>query len=200
MKTCKICKNKFESKISFQTLCSRDCILENQRRLAKAQQERKKSQVVKRACRQCGKDVISTAYCPQSFCGGKYGECFRKFTSERRMDKANPAYRNGLRTNNKRGVYTSKHMRACAKYRKAFLAKNGYEFCELCKVNSNGTSKFEVHHIYYASLYPKHKELHNFLNLIMLCMKCHNDMHSGKMRSEVFHRLEEERGLKQLFQ
>jgi 5-methylcytosine-specific restriction endonuclease McrA len=66
-------------------------------------------------------------------------------------------------------------------------------------VNSNGTPKFEVHHIYYASLYPKHPELHNPKNLVMLCIKCHNDMHSGKMRTEVFNKLEKKRGLKELF-
>ena len=197
MKSCKICGTKFEPKMSFQNTCSQICRLENQRQLSKAQAKRKKTQIVKKKCRQCGKEVISTAYCPQSFCGGKYGECFRVFMSKSRKGKKNPAYRNGHAIQGKR-TYTGKHLRACSKYRKWFFEKYGYLFCEHCKVNANGTPKFEVHHIYYASLYPKHKELHNPKNLILLCIRCHNDFHSSKNKED-FLKLEKERELKKLF-
>ena len=79
------------------------------------------------------------------------------------------------------------------------MEKHTYPFCEICHVNQMGTLKFEVHHIYFASLYPQHPQLHNFLNLIHICIQCHNDLHAGKKSKEVFERLERERGLKKLF-
>lgn len=179
-------------------ICSENCRRENSLRLAKAQGLRKKEKIIKRNCRYCKKEVISTQYCPRSFCNGKAGECYKKFLSETRKGKNNPAYRNGLAVGKNR-KYTGKHLRACSKYRKMFLSINQYLFCQICGINGNGTPRFEVHHIYYASLYPKHKELHNPLNLILLCIGCHNDLHSGKMRSKIFQKLERDRGLKQLF-
>lgn len=121
----------------------------------------------------------------------------KKTTVVKRRGKNNPAYRNGKAMQGKR-TYTGIHLRACSKYRKALIEKHGYQFCESCKVNQNGTPKFEVHHIYFASLYPKHKQLHNTKNLINLCIRCHNDFHSSK-RKEEFAQLEKDRGLKELF-
>lgn len=199
MKKCKICGKEFatEGRPWNANLCSQECRHANFLRLAKAQQIRKKNTVVRRKCRTCGKEVISTAYCPQSFCGGKFGECFRKHLIESRKGRKNPAYRNGFAVAGKR-TYTGIHLRACSKYRKAFLEKHGYLFCEVCGVNQNGTPKFEVHHIYFASKYPKHPHLHDFANLIMVCIGCHNDFHSSKLK-EKFQELEKERGLKKLF-
>lgn len=116
---------------------------------------------------------------------------------KKRLGKKNPAYRNGFAMIGKR-TYTGIHLRACSKYRKAFLEKYGYLFCEACRVNQNGTPRFEVHHIYFASKYPKHPHLHDFANLIMVCIQCHNDFHSSKLK-EKFQELEKERGLKKLF-
>ena len=178
--------------------CSKECHYKLLKQNARVQQEKKKSTPVRRKCRWCGKEVISTAYCPQSFCGGKAGECRRAFLSKSRMGKLNPAYRSGFAVQGSR-KYTGAHLRACSKYRKDFVEKHGYQFCELCKVNQNGTQKFEVHHIYFASLWPKHPQLHNFLNLINLCIQCHNDMHAGKKNETIFKRLEKKRGLKELF-
>lgn len=164
---------------------------------SRKQSEAKKTITVKRKCRQCGREVISTAYSPQNFCGGKSGTCRRIFLSKTRMGNKNHAYRNGFAIQGSR-KYTGLHLRACSKYRKAFIEKHGYPFCEICKVNKNGTQKFEVHHIYYASLYPKHPQLHNFKNLIHVCIQCHNDFHSSKLKN-IFLVLENERGLKELF-
>ena len=118
-----------------------------------------------------------------------------------RVGENNPSYKHGLRMSDKKkgkDYQNTKHLRACSKYRKKFLSEKGYLFCESCGVNQNGTPKFEVHHIYYASLYPRHKELHNEKNLILLCIQCHNDFHSSKRKDE-FKILEKERGLKELF-
>lgn len=93
---------------------------------------------------------------------------------------------------------TSKHMKACSDYRKDFLERYGYGFCEVCGVNQNGTFSLSTHHIYFASLYPKHPELHNKRNLILVCSECHEDFH-GNRNQTVFKGLERERQLKQLF-
>jgi hypothetical protein len=114
-----------------------------------------------------------------------------------RTGKKNPAYSTGWAMQGKR-KYTGIHLRACVKYRKHFVEKHGYIFCEICLLNSASVPKTEVHHIYYASLWPKHKNLHDFRNLIMLCIQCHNNFHSGKYKDH-FARLQEERGLKELF-
>jgi predicted HNH restriction endonuclease len=146
----------------------------------------------------CGKVVESTAYSVAKFC--RNNKCQHEYYSKNRTGKKNPAYRNGLSMKDKHAkTYGGNHYRACSNYRKVFLEKNQYLFCEVCKVNQNGAKRFEVHHIYYASRYPKHKELHNHKNLIMLCISCHNNFHSGVYKDK-FKELEKERGLKKLFE
>lgn len=192
-KKCKICGNLFDRTMfpANRLTCSMECHIENCKRI----NAKHLAQRVERKCTIC-----STLYWkrPTHPDKGLCKFCTYKKMSKERMGKKNPAYRNGKSVTGLR-KYTGIHLRACSKYRKAFLEKHGYLFCEICSINSMGTQKFEVHHIYYASLYPKHKELHNFKNLILICIKCHNDLHSGKMRSEVFLKLEKDRGLKELF-
>jgi hypothetical protein len=61
------------------------------------------------------------------------------------------------------------------------------------------------HHIMSRGRYPKHPELHNHKNLIMLCHKCHNPFHHAKTAEEyekavkLQERLIIERGLADLF-
>lgn len=209
-KICKICNQKFEiqgqifngffkpnlSPYNIVT-CSEECRRKNGLRIAREQAKRKKTQIIKRKCRYCGDKVISNNYCPRSFCDGVSGSCYKSWLSENRKGNKNPAYRNGFSIGANR-KYSGIHLKACSKYRKEFLDKNNYLFCEVCGINGNGTPKFEVHHIYFASLHPKHKELHNTKNLIMVCIGCHNNFHSNKLK-DVFIKLEKERGLKELF-
>jgi 5-methylcytosine-specific restriction endonuclease McrA len=154
-------------------------------------------------CPECGKMFLQKQYTGSSF-KRKYctPTCSFKASSKKRVGKGNPAYVHGLRMKDKKkgvGYQNTKHLRACAKYKKQFLEKHGYLFCEHCGVNQNGTPRFEVHHIYFASLYPRHEELHNHKNLILLCIGCHNKFHAGKTFEKEFKKLEKERGLKQLF-
>lgn len=208
---CKVCNKEFE--FNAQTgygvfnstfspwnkkICSKECVWQNQKNLSKKQAEKKKNQIVTKNCKFCGKEVVSSAYCPQNYCGGKIGECYRKHLSQSRQGKDNPSYRNGFSTKGRKHVYGGLHFRACAKYRKDFLSKNDYLFCEVCGVNNNGTMRFEVHHIYYASLYPKHQNLHDFRNLILICIGCHEKFHGSRLK-EKFEELEKDRGLKELF-
>ena len=74
------------------------------------------------------------------------------------------------------------------------LDVQGYNFCQYCLTSSS--FKFSVHHIIFRSEMPKHKEIHNPKNLIIVCQKCHDNFHRVKsLRSE----LVEKRGLKKLF-
>ncbi len=128
--------------------------------------------------------------------------CYYKAMREVRKGKANPAYVHGLRMSDKKkgkDYQNTKHLRACSAYKKAFFDKNGRLFCEVCRANEMQTMKFETHHIYFASKYPRHVELHNPKNLILVCIQCHNNFHAGKKYQVVFERLERTRGLKELF-
>lgn len=155
---------------------------------------REKNRLVSNKCKNCGEKILSSKYAQRYFCGE---ECRKYFFSENRKGTKNPNYKNGLAIQGSR-KYTGIHLRACAKYKNEFLKRNDYLRCENCGVNKNGTLKFEVHHIYTASRYPKHKELHNPKNLILLCIRCHNDFHLNKKEKE-FKILEKDRGLKKLF-
>lgn len=180
-KKCKVCNEEFYPQSAFQAYCSPKCW-------------RSTRDGVKRGkCKVCG--TAFEARYKKTYCSKV---CYGKDLSEKRKGEKNPAYRNGFAMQGSR-KYGGAHLRACAKYRKAFMEKRTYPICEICGVNQMGTLKFEVHHIYFASLYPRHPQLHNFLNLIHICIQCHNDLHAGKKSKEVFERLERQRGLKKLF-
>ena len=131
--------------------------------------------------------------------------CYKQYqkTSGYRDGERNPAFKSGFYTKRARQEKKwkqnqGKHNKACRDYKGEFIKKNDYAFCEVCKSNINKAKRFEVHHIYYASRFPKHKELHNFKNLVHLCRECHDGFHGGRNKKE-FERLEKERGLKTLF-
>ena len=94
------------------------------------------------------------------------------------------------------------HKAACRKYKEKFFDKYGFLFCESCKVSNS--MLFEVHHILSAGQFPKHPELHNDMNLILLCGNCHDGFHLKiKGREQEFRDKKEsliiQRGLKELF-
>ena len=96
------------------------------------------------------------------------------------MGKNNPGYRSGfyIKAKRKKSSAISEHANACRRYRTKFRKKHGYDFCEIC--GTSNSPRFETHHIVFASEAPKHKELHNFQNLIFLCISCHNNLHKSK--------------------
>ena len=97
-----------------------------------------------------------------------------------------------------KGSVSNKHNKACSDTRKKQKEEHGYNFCEICMKNENH-SKTETHHIYFASRVPKHKNLHNELNLVIVCRPCHLKFHNGKEYNEKFLELESDRGLIDLF-
>lgn len=62
-------------------------------------------------------------------------------------------------------------------YKKDIIDKHGFLFCEVC---NKSNSRFETHHIVYRSEKPKHEFLHDKVNLILVCVPCHNWFHKKK--------------------
>ena len=70
----------------------------------------------------------------------------------------------------------------------------GYIYCQHCK--RSNAFKFHCHHIMFRSEKPNHKNLHNRLNLLILCDTCHSDFHNNKpLRNKYII----DRNLKELF-
>lgn len=199
-KKCKWCVDSFVVEKTLRSgdkycseLCKKEAFSEKQ----KERYTRLKTETVIGKCKNCKTEFNFTAYFKRIYCTKK---CQSEYTSKTRKGKNNPNYTGGLYLNTKRNSRQATiHLGACSKYRKAFLKKNDYLYCEVCNVNSNGTPKFEVHHIYFASKYPRHKNLHDFKNLILICLECHHNFHRGKTYHEKFLEIEKTRGLKELF-
>lgn len=146
-----------------------------------------------RICDECGKEF--NRYYVGMFCSHKcQGENWKKIG--KRVGKNNPGFRNGFYVDRviKKNKTATIHSNACRKYRTFFRKNNDYDYCERCGVSSS--LRFEAHHIVFASEAPKHKELHNFKNLILLCINCHNELHKHKiLRNDIV----KERELDELF-
>jgi len=112
------------------------------------------------------------------------------------MGNKNPSFRTGNYVRGKKRTMVGEraYHRIRNEIRKKKMKEWGYLFCDNC--GTNKTYQWEMHHIVYRSEKPKHKELHNPLNLIDLCMKCHNWFHIKKDRRN---KLVKERGLVKLF-
>jgi len=202
-KACQICGESFTITSGTQTnkkTCSPDCSYELTRQITKASEDRRKNKIVERKCKQCSKSFTGNALYVTKFCNL---ECQYKYNAEKRVGKNNPNFKNGKYTHanfqNRKSKVAYKHLNECRRYRKQFIKKHEYAFCEVCKINAMGTARHEVHHIYFASQYPRHPELHNDRNLILVCIECHYKFHAGKEYEHVFKKLEKERDLKKLF-
>jgi hypothetical protein len=200
-KYCVICKKSFFIKTGIQVhkkTCSLECQYTLRRKISDKSVEKRKKTPKKYKCKGCSNYFVGNEFIKRKYCTL---ECQYNHYKKIRIGKQNPAFRSGDYAKNTGKLRKGKqgiHLNACLKYRKYFNEKNEYLFCEVCKINKNGTKRFEVHHIYYASRYPKHKELHNFKNLIHICIECHNKFHKEEYK-EVFKKIEKERGLKELF-
>lgn len=179
--------------------CSFPCKNEAFKEKQEIRYARLRTEIVIGKCKNCLESFQYTRYFKKIYCSKK---CQISYYSKTRQGKNNPAYFTGNFMGvkkRKQSSQTSIHLSACSRYRKDFLKKNDYLFCEQCKINQNGTSRFQVHHIYFASQYPRHTELHNFKNMILLCLECHQKFHAGNTYKLEFEKLEKERRLKNLF-
>lgn len=202
-KACVICGTDFTIRTAIRSskkTCSTECNYELTRQTTKISCERRKKKVVERTCKQCSTRFKGNGLYVNHFCTL---ECQHTFMSENRKEKKNPNYRNGKYTHanfqNRKSKTAYKHLNECRRYRKQFIKKHEYVFCEVCKVNAMGTARHEVHHIYFASKCPKHPALHNDRNLILVCIECHYKFHAGKEYDHIFKKLEKDRKLKELF-
>ena len=190
---CKYCGKEFYisgSRIGIKKYCSREC----------AKKDNWGFKPKKRKCIICGKEFVISSQIQTQKKTCSY-ECWKE--NNKRISMLNYGKKRKLKKKTEwlkykdgKQIKRGEHGRACSDYRKKFKEKNGYLFCELCEVNINGTPRFETHHIIYASEEPKHKELHNEKNLILLCCKCHHSLHAQKNRRN---NLVKERGLEKIF-
>lgn len=191
-KRCRQCKTKFTPRDAFDAkvrkFCTPKCYTDAKRV--------KRKQV---ACRNCNKVFEERpALTTRRFCSGT---CFYQHAKKSRTGKGNPNFRGGIWAR-KTGLFrhgsktAGKHLRACSKYKKKFIERNGYACCEVCR--TSGAYRYSTHHLYYASRFPKHPNLHDDRNLILLCEECHRRFHASEMMDHL-ERLEKERGLKELF-
>lgn len=100
--------------------------------------------------------------------------------------KNNPAYRNGNHVfgSTKRNVTVRKFVNNSKQMKQEMIDSLGYIKCTHC--NTSNSARFETHHIIYRSEKPGHKNLHDQINLIVLCIGCHNEFHKHKsMRSQL---------------
>jgi 5-methylcytosine-specific restriction endonuclease McrA len=94
--------------------------------------------------------------------------------------KNNPSYKSGMyaRSTKRNDEGQREFLRVRNEMRANMILKHGFLFCEKC--NTTETYQWEMHHLIYRSEKPLHEHLHNPINLINLCMKCHNWFHKNK--------------------
>jgi len=80
-------------------------------------------------------------------------------------------------------------------YKEIWHQKFGYFWCQICKKSDGGI--YDCEHIMSKGRFPKHKELENCLNKILVCRECHENKNT-EAKSE-FEKIKRERGLYNLF-
>lgn len=107
-------------------------------------------------------------------------------TQTTKIDKVSKSNKNTVasfsqKTNNDRTLHNYKYRlfeNNCKLLDNKMLNDKWYLYCENCWVSNS--LRFEHHHIIYRSEKPKHEHLHDINNIILLCIKCHNEFHKCK--------------------
>lgn len=147
----------------------------------------KQKKYLEKSCKICEESYFSYNSL-KKYCSRK---CFTVSQKESRKKKGNPNYRNG------KGVLAKQWSVNRKKFKENFIEKNGFLSCERCKkALSNDIFVSHVHHIVYRSEAPKHENIHNLLNFLLVCVKCHSWFHQKKDRRDY---LVKERKLWELF-
>jgi hypothetical protein len=177
---CAICKKSFLPKSIVSKTCSYDCkkILDNKKRTNKPEFKN---------CKVCNKefkpyttlDKFCSANCRVENHKSGRTKRWSKESVERRKGVNNPAYVHGERSNQKfrSAEGLKKFKRNRAEYIQEMIDKHGYKFCERC---NRSDSKLEAHHIVYRREKPNHENLHDKINITIVCVKCHNWYHNKK--------------------
>lgn len=74
------------------------------------------------------------------------------------------------------------------------IAKKGHNYCEVC--NEKNPFFLDAHHIVFRSERPRHPNLNDKVNILLVCRDCHNQFHEVKEKRNY---LLEERNLKSIF-
>jgi hypothetical protein len=180
---CKECKS-VEARASY---------LKNRKHILEYQQNYKVKCKRKKLCKFCKKEF--TAYnSKMKYCNVS---CSSNHSKELRKGTGNPAYRNGKYTKENLGKYHDRgdFCKIARKMKDDMIQRQDFISCEHC--DTSNSPRFECHHLVYQSEKPKHKELHNERNLLITCIKCHNQFHKSKhkMREKYI----KERNLTELF-
>jgi hypothetical protein len=182
---CKICETEFVPKTSVHKCCSLKC-----KKIGDQQASSKKPKT--KICGVCkvefkpytSLDKFCSANCRVENQKSQRSKRWNPESTQKRIGENNPAFRNGMyaRSKNRTGEGMKLFLRNRNQMRAEMIEKYGYLFCEHCKTTQ--TLQFEMHHIIYRSEKPNHKNLHDKINLINLCIQCHNDYHKSKLMRE----------------
>ena len=107
-------------------------------------------------------------------------------STNKRVGKNNPSYRNGTycRNTKRSSIGEREFIKQSKAIRGDMVSDVGYIYCENC--NTSNSIKFECHHLIFRSEKPLHESLHKRVNLILLCIQCHNDFHKTKsLRNDI---------------
>ncbi len=194
-KLCAVCGKKFMPNSSINKYCSFEC----------KKRTRSKNPKTK-TCNHCDKefkpysslDKYCCAYC--RFEANRSKITTRKLWTpeqrKRRTGKNNPNYRNGdyTRKTKRTDVGLRKFQKNGKEVIDSMIKERGYVYCEKC--DTSNSPRFEKHHIIFRSEKPNHPHLHDKINLIVVCISCHNLYHKSKGIRDA---LIIERGLEKVF-
>ena len=194
---CIVCETEFLQKTSVHKCCSKKC-------KEKYQGDKRSKKPKTKICGVCkvdfkpytSLDKFCSANCRVENQKSKRCRRWTAESTEKRIGKNNPGYRNGMytRTSDKTAEGNRLFLRIRNGMRERMKNEHGFIYCERCETTS--TYQFEMHHIVYRSEKPNHTHLHDERNLINLCMECHNWYHKAKENRSI---LVETRKLYELF-
>lgn len=200
-KPCKVCDEVFKPRSKTNKYCSRTC-------KAKADTEKRSKKPKTKTCKTCNTmfapytslDKFCSATCRIENMKLKRVRRWDDESVEKRKGENNPAFRHGNYIRKKDGNIKNRlnhkerlFIKTRLAMRADMLNEHGYTFCQKCMQQ---TGSLNAHHIVFRSEAPKHENLHDKQNLILVCVKCHNFYHNKKDRRN---HLIEERKLWELF-
>lgn len=193
---CAVCSVEFVPKYKTGKFCSKLC-----RYISQKDAKSKKPPI--KDCAVCKKtftpytssDKFCSAECRVEQMKSKRCKRWNEESVQKRRGEANPAYVHGLSSGNKRmpADGLKAFFRNRNEIKEAMMDAQGYVCCQRCKRTN---SKMEAHHIVYRSEKPNHPNLHDKVNIIIVCVPCHNWYHKSKGNRDD---LVEKRGLSELF-
>lgn len=161
-KQCKDCDKKYHKRSANQVRCF-DCQKKYAREIQSKWMEKYLQQErFNRKCLNC--DVLFKSKNKRKYCSRKCNYRMSKIT---RKGSGNPAYKDGD---------------SCKYIEMSKKLHNEIDCCEICGKYGG----LDMHHLVYRSEAPRHKNLHNEANLIMLCRGCHMYLHNKKSRRKKY--------------